>query len=266
MKPSAQLRVTLCQTDIVWQDIEANFVRLSPKLAALPETDLVVLPEMFATGFTMQPDTLPDDVGERCVAWLSKQAKQTGACYCASTPYRLPDGQFVNRMVFVEPSGKTRYYDKRHRFAMAGEHEAYAPGSALPVVVRCKGWRLLLQVCYDLRFPCFARNTAGDAGYDAMIYVANWPEARRVHWQVLARARAIENQAYCLVVNRVGSDENGLNYVGDTCAIDAHGDVLVAASDGEEAMISTQLDYSALQALRRRLPFLADADAFRLLP
>ena len=263
---SPTLRVALCQTDIAWQDVDANLSRLSPKLAALPSAcDLVVLPEMFATGFTMEPDALPADTGRRVEAWLRATASELGAAVCGSTPYRLPSDRWVNRFICAWPSGKTEHYDKRHRFAMAGEREAYAPGSASPVIVTVAGWRLLLQVCYDLRFPVFSRNRDIRAGaYDAVVYVANWPAPRRTHWQVLAKARAIENQAYCVAVNRVGQDPNGNRYLGDSAAYGPQGELVVGCAVGEPDVALVSLRADRLEDTRSTLPFLRDADRFVL--
>ena len=264
---SGDLRVVLVQADLAWHDPEANFDRLAAALAGeAVRADLVVLPEMFPTGFTMTPGEVGPDVGERARSYLAESARATGATFCGSTPHYLPDaGAYVNRMLLVRPGGEAQHYDKRHRFTMAGEHLAYAPGSPSPVVVEVAGWRLLLQVCYDLRFPVYSRNRPGPEAYDAAVYVANWPSPRRAHWTALLRARAIENQAYVLGVNRVGVDGQGLHYAGDSAVFDPHGDVLVDLG-AEGAAVAATLSRTRLAAVREGLPFLRDADPFELVP
>ena len=265
--------MTLVQADLAWEDPEANFDHFEGLLAARddaraaeggPVADLVVLPEMFATGFTMRPARLAPDVGQRAEAWLARQAAARGAWMCASTPYRRPgDGAWANRMLLVSPRGRAVYYDKRHRFAMAGEREAYAPGSERPVVAEVRGWRVLLQVCYDLRFPVFSRNVGGDA-YDAAVYVANWPTPRREHWRALLRARAIENQAYVVGVNRVGTDGAGLGYSGDSLAVGPDGALDLDLAGANDRVATARWDASYLRAYRNKLPFGRDGDSFVL--
>lgn len=258
-----QLRVSLVQTSLVWENPEENIRRLSPKLASLPACDLIVLPETFTTGFSMRGAGLGRRAGDLGLAFLLEQSKKLGTAICGSAFYEKEPGQLVNRMFFVEPSGKTHHYDKRHRFGMAGETEAYGAGNEKPVVIDYLGWRILLQVCYDLRFPVFSRNTSGPEGYDLAIYVANWPEPRMHHWSSLILARAIENQAFVIAVNRVGKDENQLNYVGGSTIVSPSGSILLSMGT-EEEIAHEVLSLQDLREYREKFPFLADADKFTL--
>ncbi|MFN3901247.1 MAG: amidohydrolase, partial [Alishewanella aestuarii] len=211
-----KLRVAMLQTELVWQDTAANLQALSQQLAAAPAADLLVLPEMFASGFSMDSAGIAEREPGPALSWLKQQAAHYQSAIAGSLAVRTADGHYVNRLYFVTPDGAVQSYDKRHLFRMAGEHQAYAAGQQR-VIVNWQGWRILLQVCYDLRFPVFSRNL-GD--YDAIIYVANWPAPRSRAWWLLLQARAIENQAYVFGCNRVGQDANGLNYRGDSLIVD----------------------------------------------
>lgn len=255
------MRVLLIQYDIAWQSPGDNFAAVEALLAARTEPfDLCVLPEMFSTGFTMTPGACPPQVGtdsrDRLLAW----SEDYDAAFCASTAYAV-DGGFANRMFFVADGAVLRHYDKRHLFGMAGEADAYVAGAPGPVVVAYRGWRILLQVCYDLRFPVTSSNVG--AAYDLAVYVANWPSPRRLHWSTLLRARAIENQAYVLGVNRVGRDANDLTYAGDSVAHGPLGEELGGPYATAGAYAVT-LDPQHLRDTRARLPFLRDADRFEL--
>ena len=202
------LRVTLVQSMLHWEDAAANRAMFGEKLATLKgTTDLIVLPEMFTTGFSMRSQALAETMDGATVAWMRAQAKSLDAALYGSVII-TEDTKYFNRGLFVQPSGKVTAYDKRHLFRFANENEHYAPGTER-VVVEWRGWRILLQVCFDLRFPVFARNRSD---YDAILYVANWPEARRFPWNQLLIARAIENQCYVLGGNRVGMDGKGIHY------------------------------------------------------
>ena len=257
-----RLRVAGVQAPLVWQDPEANFAYFERALARIGEADLVLLPEMFSTGFTMTPAEVGPEVGETSLAFLLRMARQYEACFGGSCVFHMGEGRYVNRFFIAYPDGKAAHYDKRHRFAMAGEHEAYSPGDEQPVMVEVRGWRVLLQVCYDLRFPVFSRNQT-DEPYDIIAYVANWPAPRRSHWRTLLQARAIENQSYVVGVNRVGQDDNALAYVGDSLIVGPAGEVLADARDAE-SVIAGELHAGRVAHLREKLPFLRDADAFRL--
>jgi predicted amidohydrolase len=250
----AGLDVALIQTPLVWQDAMANRQLLEPQLQLAAGADLIVLPETFNSGFSMQSSHIAETV-----QWLQQQAQQLGAVICGSMAIATDTGIF-NRLLWVQPEGNIAYYDKRHLFRMAGEHLHYQPGQRR-VIVELKGFRLMLQVCYDLRFPVFARNRAD---YDALIYVANWPAARARIWSTLLQARAIENQSYVLGCNRVGQDANGIAYSGDSVILNYLGEPLAELAAGQAGMLRTTLDLAALATFRQQFPAGLDADAFTL--
>ena len=252
------LNATLVQCQLAWEKPEDNrgqFASIINGLAA--RTDLVVLPETFTTGFSMNALANAEKPGGETEQWLQDIALAHDCAVTGSIAVEA-EGKVFNRMLFATPGG-LQYYDKRHLFRMAGEHKRYAPGSDR-VLVNWRGWRINLQVCYDLRFPVFSRNRDD---YDMLIYVANWPALRSQHWRALLIARAIENQAAVIGVNRVGSDANGLEYSGDSLAVSPEGALLADLSDREEAL-QVRFDGAALQAYRERFPCHMDADAFTL--
>ena len=253
------LQLVVLQTELVWQDAEANWQRLERQLAQIVGADLIVLPETFNSGFSMQSRQIAETMQGETVQWLQQQAQRSGAVICGSMAVATDTGIY-NRLLWVQPDGKIAYYDKRHLFRMAGEHQHYQPGQRR-VVVELKGVRFLLQVCYDLRFPVFSRNRDD---YDAIIYVANWPAARSRIWSSLLVARAIENQAYVIGCNRVGTDGNGHQYSGDSVILNYIGEPLASLPVGAAGQVSQQLDMAALQQFRRQFPALLDADAFSL--
>ncbi|WP_372625708.1 amidohydrolase [Arsukibacterium sp.] len=254
------VNVSLLQTELHWQDSAANLAQFSALLAKLPATDLVVLPEMFTSGFSMQSAEIAEAESGPGRDWLIAQAKQLNAAITGSVAVRNATGGYVNRMYFVTPDGAVSYYDKKHLFRMAGEHQAYQAGRER-VIVRWRGLRFCLQVCYDLRFPVFSRN---QNDYDVLIYVANWPAARRHAWNSLLVARAIENQAFVLGVNRIGRDGNDIHYSGDSVVIDYQGQLLASLPKSEAGVINTTLNASALAQYRQAFPAHLDADAFTL--
>ena len=253
------LRVTLVQGNLHWEDPGDNRARLAMKLKDLRgTTDLVVLPEMFTTGFTMRSRELAEGMDGRTVQWMREQAAALDAALYGSAIIN-EGAHCYNRGLFVTPDGAVSCYDKRHLFRFAGETDHYTPGTER-VVVAWRGWRILLQICFDLRFPVFARNR-GD--YDAILYVANWPEVRRYPWSQLLIARAIENQCHVIGVNRVGQDGNGHLYSGDSAAIDPRGAVDVLPAGGE-LVHTVRLDGAALAEFRARFPVALEADDFEL--
>lgn len=253
------LRVTLVQADLHWEDAAENRALLSNRFKDLRgTTDLVVLPEMFTTGFTMRSRELAEGMDGRTVQWMREQAMALDAALYGSVIVR--DGEHhYNRGLFVTPDGAVTTYDKRHLFRFAKETDHYTPGTER-VVVEWRDWRLLLQICFDLRFPVFARNR-GD--YDAILYVANWPEVRRYPWSQLLIARAIENQCYVVGVNRVGQDGNGHLYSGDSAMIDPRGAV-EAVPPGTSAVVTVLFKGDALVDFRAKFPVAMEADAFEL--
>ncbi|MEH8017431.1 amidohydrolase [Rheinheimera muenzenbergensis] len=251
------LKVALLQTELVWQDAPANRNQLAVQLQQV-KADLIVLPEMFSSGFSMQSGAIAEPQGET-LAWLKQQATLCGAALCGSVATRIDSG-CVNRCYFVTPDGSVSYYDKKHLFRMAGEHQAYQAGVER-VVVAYRDWRILLQVCYDLRFPVFSRNRND---YDIALYVANWPAARRHAWSTLLQARAIENQAFVLGCNRVGRDGNGVDYSGDSMVVDYTGQAVAELAPKQAAVLCATLDYAQLAQYRQNFPAYLDADRFQL--
>lgn len=256
------LRVTLIQSDLEWQDAEKNLENLGEKIASLKgTTDLIVLPEMFNSGFSMQPERVAEKEGGITCQWLQDQAAASGAAICGSLAIETEQG-FANRLMFVTPDGQQRFYDKRHLFRMGNEHEHYTQGHER-LVFEYKGWRILPQICYDLRFPVWSRNRND---YDLVVYVANWPAPRRKAWRTLLHARAIENQCYCVGVNRVGSDGNGLDYSGDSLLVDYLGEPVIDHAVDKVFVETAQLNGEALNAFREKFPAWRDADQFQISP
>lgn len=261
------LNVTLVQAALAWHDAAANRRNFETLLAPLAgSTDLVVLPEMFTTGFTMQPESVAEIADGPTVGWMREQAARLGAVIAGSIATR-DAGRHFNRLICMRPEGTYDSYDKRHLFRMAHEHDHYTAG-ARPLVVEIKGWRVRPLVCYDLRFPVWCRNRLGGPGadqgaYDLLLYVANWPERRRYAWQTLIRARAIENLSYCVAVNCVGKDGNGVSYTGDSAAVDYLGRLMTEPSE-QEFVATVTLDRPALQTFRDQFPAHLDADEFLL--
>lgn len=248
-------RVAIVQRDIVWCDVERNFQQLETMLADV-EADVVVLSEMFQTGFVTEPDGVADD--GRTLRWMLIAAKQIDAAIVGSVIVR-EDGQFFNRLYFVKPTGEVEWYDKHHLFSIGGEAEHFARGMERKVV-EWRGVRYLLEICYDLRFPVWSRQR-GD--YDAIIYSALWPKPRREVWRTLLRARAIENQAYVVGVNRIGA-EPGLEYAGDSAVIDAYGRTVVDLENRESVAVA-EIDMDALSLFRGRFNVAVDADDYVML-
>lgn len=254
------LRVTILQSMLHWEDANVNRGMFTEKLAGLTgATDLVVLPEMFTTGFSMRSTELAEDMNGPTVQWMREQAKQLDAALYGSVII-TDGGKCFNRGLFVKPDGQVTVYDKRHLFRFANETGHYSAGTER-VVVEWRGWRVLLQICFDLRFPVFARNR-GD--YDAILYVANWPEARRFPWSQLLLARAIENQCYVAGVNRVGMDGKGIHYTGDSVVIDPRGAVIGQVEPAMEGTATVCFDRGALEDLRAKFPVALEADDFEL--
>lgn len=254
------LKVTLIQTTIAWEDPAANLAHYEQHIASIEgKTDLIILPEMFTTGFTMNPAANAEPMNGPSMQWLAQQAAETGAVVTGSLVIE-EEGHYFNRLIWMPPNGQFQTYNKRHLFAMAGEHKHYLAGRER-LIVRYRGWRICPLICYDLRFPVWARN---DEAYDLLIYTANWPSRRRYDWQTLLKARAIENQCYTIGVNRVGTDANGHPYSGDSCVIDpGWRHTLYHVEEIEEVRTET-LSAEHLMKVRQRLPFLADRDRYSI--
>jgi len=252
------LTVSLVQCELAWEAPADNRQHLEALITELAGgSDLVVLPEMFTTGFSMNALGNAEEPGGATEQWLLGQARQWGCAITGSIAVRVGDAVY-NRMLFATPEGLS-HYDKRHLFRMAGEHKRYSAGQQR-VIVSWRGWRINLQVCYDLRFPVFSRNRQD---YDLMLFVANWPAARQLHWRALLPARAIENMACVVGVNRIGEDASGLDYSGDSMAVNAEGQVL-ADLENRNGSVSVVLSGADLLAYRERFPCHLDADDFQL--
>ena len=260
------MHLTLIQPKLYWHDPVANRAMLEERIFTLPEqTDLIVLPEMFTTGFTMDASAVAEPMNLTTFRWLKQMAAQTGAVVTGS--YVVREGNaFYNRLIWMQPDGDFDVYDKRHLFRMAGEDTVYTAGTRR-IVKEWKGWRICPLTCYDLRFPVWSRNSQTDSSafdYDMLLYVANWPAPRRNAWNVLLQARAIENLSYVIGVNRVGEDGNQNAYTGDSAVIDFRGDILFRQADAEIVHQQT-LSLDDLRAFRERFPAHLDADAFAIM-
>ncbi len=251
------LRVSLLQAELAWEDKAANLHHFSEKIAALPATDLILLPEMFTTGFSMNAVALAENMDGTTMQWLAEQARKTGAVITGSFIAEMK-GRYYNRLVWMRPDGGFEVYDKRHLFAYAKEDQTYTAGER-KMTAMLKGWKVCPLICYDLRFPAWSRNTDD---YDLLIYVANFPERRRHAWKSLLVARAIENQAYTIGLNRVGTDGLGIPYSGDSAVIDYEGN-LIEDLQSAVAMPTIVLSAEAQQQFREKFPFLKDRDNFR---
>ncbi len=257
------LNVTLIQDATLWHDAAANQALYGDRVRAAPPSDLFVLPETFLSGFSNTADAQTMD-GE-CIAWLRDLSIERRAVITGSLVVRSGE-RIVNRLIWARPDGTLSVYDKRHLFRMAREHERYAAGDER-LIVELHGWRICPQVCYDLRFPVWLRNRMSDGrmDYDALLFVANWPAPRHQHWRTLLQARAIENLAYCIAVNRVGMDGNQLQYLGGSAAIDFLGAHL-AELGAQPGSVTVTLSAEQLAAHRERFPAWMDADDFSLRP
>lgn len=260
----SSLSVTIIQTDIHWEDKKANLELFEQKIFSIKEkTEVVVLPEMFSTGFSMKPESLAETMDEETLQWMRRIAMTKKIILTGSIIIKEA-GSYYNRLIWMLPGGDCGYYDKRHLFAYAEEDEHYTQGNKR-LIASVKGWKINLLVCYDLRFPVWARQQVkmNEPEYDVLIYVANWPEKRVHAWKTLLQARAIENQCYVVGVNRVGNDGNNIHYSGESMIIDPLGEVMYSKKE-EEDIVTIALDQSHLNTVREKFPFWKDADHFRL--
>lgn len=262
----SSLSVTVIQTALHWEDKAANLAMLTQKIEALQDgAEVVVLPEMFSTGFSMNPARLAENMDGDTLQWMKTMAARKKIILTGSIIIE-EDGKYYNRLLWVRPDGVLGFYDKRHRFAFAGEDQQYTAGSKR-LIASVKGWKVNLQVCYDLRFPVWARQNkhpyqpGAYPEYDVLIYVANWPEKRSIAWKTLLRARAIENQCYTVGVNRIGNDGNNIYHSGDSMIIDPLGEVIYHQSNKED-IFTCLLNKGTLEEARAKFPFWKDADSF----
>lgn len=265
----SSLTVTTVQTNLYWEDKIKNLEMLEEKINNIAEkTEIVILPEMFTTGFSMQPERFAETMNDETIAWM-KRISATKKVILTGSVMIEENGGYYNRLVWMLPNGQMGIYDKKHLFAFAGEHEHYTGGNKR-LIASVKGWRINPMICYDLRFPVWSRQSLpkskenDESEYDILLYIANWPERRSHMWKTLLQARAIENQSFCIGVNRVGNDGNGIYHSGDTMIVNATGEVMYHKANEEE--VTTITLYKAdLENIRGRMPFLKDADPFVLL-
>lgn len=255
-----ELRIVGIQADLFWENPKKNLTFFEEKINSLPEnTDLIVLPEMFTTGFTMNPEKVAEKMDGISVSWMLKIAAEKQIAITGSLV--ISDGaNYYNRLIFVHPSGKIETYNKRHSFTLAGEHKVYTSGKE-KLIVTYKGWRICPLICYDLRFPVWARNTEN---YDLLIFMANWPITRIKAWETLLKARAIENMSYVVGVNRTGKDANNYEYSGNSLAIDYLGEELSSLAKNEVGIISAIINKKNQAKVREALGFLNDMDSFHI--
>ena len=252
------MKITLLQTDIAWANPQENHRRAEAAIQSAEKSDLYVLPEMFSTGFATEPEGIAEQENQS-LQWMKRVAHQLNAAVAGSIAVQV-EGTYHNRLYFVTPDGNATSYDKRHLFSYAGEQEHYTPGTERKVV-EFRGVRFLLQVCYDLRFPVWSRC---QDDYDCILYVANWPSSRRLAWDALLSARAIENQCYVCGVNRVG-DDAVCHYDGGTTLVHPYGHALATVPDGQAGTATATLDMEALQAFRTKFHVLQDRDSISII-
>ncbi|MEE4640052.1 MAG: amidohydrolase [Wenzhouxiangella sp.] len=255
----SRLKVALVQAELRWADAQANRSHLAELMDRSPGADLYVLPETFTTGFLGDAEGVAEPYDGPTLAWMRAESRSRSAALAGSVALSDGEGQRRNRMIFMPPDGEPAWYDKRHLFSYGGEDERYTAGSAHKLV-NWRGWRIDLQICYDLRFPVWCRN---DRDFDLQLFVANWPSPRVEAWRLLLQARAVENQAFVIGVNRSGQDGKGVAYPGRSVAIDGLGERMLELGTAE-AVETVMLDLKALHALRETLPFLRDRDRFTL--
>lgn len=259
------LRVTIIQSETYWESVSANLAMFEEKIWQIEEeTDIIILPEMFSTGFSMSSERLAEPINFTAFKWMKQMAQQSKAVIVGSLIIK-ESGNYYNRLIWMEPDGNYTHYDKRHLFRMANEHSHYSPGEER-LIVEYKGWKICPMICYDLRFPVWSRNTSNEEdelNYDLLIYVANWPAARVNAWDTLLKARAIENLCYSIGVNRIGEDGVNVLYNGHSAIIDPKGNELFFANDNEVIHTAT-LSLQELVAYRKKFPAYKDADDFQV--
>ena len=265
MKPLEPLRVSIVQAPLEWTDKEKNLGYFSRKMEPLAEqTDLIVLPEMFATGFVTESQQIAETMDGRVMEWMAEQAKKL-SCVVTGSIAIIDDNKIYNRLVWMRPDGNYETTDKRHLFRMANEHHHYTAGNN-PLIVELKGWKIRPLVCYDLRFPVWSKNRLIDGvhEYDLVFYVANWPGIRIHMWDKLLEARAIENQAYCIGVNRIGEDGRGFPHNGHSVVIDPKGQTILSAPEDQPFVGTAVLNYDELAAYRKSFAVGLDWDQFSI--
>jgi omega-amidase len=274
------LNITIVQSSLHWENADANLAMFDEKLEAVSGSDLVVLPEMFTTGFAVEREHVAEEHGGKGLQWMLKKSKEKN-CVVAGSIAVKDNGKFYNRLYWVEPGGKIQHYDKRHLFRMAKEDVHFSAGEE-KIICELKGWKICPLICYDLRFPVWSRNrfnspvmpsgvgtgsgqpTNGEWEYDVLLYVANWPEVRSFPWKSLLVARAIENQCYTIGVNRVGADGNNIMHSGDSVILNPRGEMLSNLNPHEERAETITIDFEYLEKFRKQFPVGMDADQFNM--
>lgn len=249
------MKISVIQSDITWENKSSNLSNLALKLAKIPKTDLIVLPEMFTTGFTMIPTYLSENMPGETLTWMKQWSQRLNSAICGSLII-LENDCYYNRFVFARPDGRVEFYDKSHLFSFAGEDQYFTKGSN-KIVIEWMGFKILPMICYDLRFPEFSRYSE-EYPFDVIINVANWPKARSVAWKTLLRARAIENQCYVIGCNRIGKDGNDLEYSGDSAIIDPLGEILIESI--ADSVLTAEISIEHVLNIRGKFPFLRDRD------
>lgn len=256
------LKATIIQVNLHWENVNENLKMFSEKISSIKEeTDLIILPEMFSTGFTMNNKPLAEKMNGKTFEWMKKMAKEK-KCVITGSVIIEENSNYFNRLIWMRADGSFEIYDKRHLFRYANEQDYYTAGTK-KLIVELKGWKICPQICYDLRFPVWIRNQNKE--YDILIFVANWPERRNYPREALLIARAIENQAYVIGVNRVGKDGGDINHSGDSVFINPQGEVISKAKSNEEVVMTVSLSYSALEEWRKKFPAWMDADKYKLI-
>ena len=250
--------VSLIQSDIIWEDKNSNLKKYQEQIDKIESTELIVLPEMFTTGFSMSPKDISEKMNGETIQWMKQNAHKMNSAICGSIIIE-EDEKYFNRFIWINPDGSIHHYDKRHLFSYAGENDNYTPGDS-KIIIEYKGWKICPLICYDLRFPVWSRNSEE---YDLLIYVANWPSKRKFAWRSLLVARAIENQCYVIGVNRVGLDNSGNSHSGETSIINALGESLYVKSHSED-LYTNGISKLELEKIRKQLPFLNDKDNFKI--
>lgn len=253
------MKIALFQTNLVWENPKLNRTFIEEYfMSEADEFDLFVLPEMFTTGFTMNPENVAETMQGETISWMKLLALKQNCAVCGSLVVS-ENNRFYNRFIFVHPNGEIDFYNKRHLFSLAGEHQKYSKGTK-KVIIDYKGWKICPQICYDLRFPAFSRN---HENYDLLLYVANWPKPRTNAWDILLKARAVENLCYVLGVNRIGFDENNHEYIGHSQVLDELGIQILNAEDNL-GVFRIELDKNKMLETRNKLNFLNDKDMFEI--
>ena len=258
--------VTIIQSDLIWENREVNLSNFEAKIQKLKnKQDLIILPEMFNTAFSMKPEEFAEQSSSTTHKWMQKMSSESNSHIAASYMVNI-DEKYYNRFIIMSPDGSFQKYDKRHLFRMGGEHNHFTAGRD-SLIFDINGWKIKALICYDLRFPVFAKNNYdnGVYDYDALIYVANWPKVRNHIWEILLRARALENQAIVIGVNRVGDDGNALAHAGSSCIIDAKGDYIIEPKKDEEFIATASLNYSDLQLFRDKFTVGLDWDNYEII-